>query len=472
VKSFIYRYNQLHHVCLKQQKLFYLEKITSIWHFTGVIIMKNIVRATISSATFTAGICIPVATLASGFAIIENSASGMGQAFAGAAAVAEDPSTIYFNPAGMMYLQGTQVTAGLHIIDSNANFKDKGSTNLALAGVPQGSEGGNAGDTFYVPNFYYVRDFGEKYKIGLGVSAPFGLGTKYRDAWMGRYTSTESVVKSVNINPAIAFRANDKLSIGLGMNFLYVDARLEKDIYQFGLPGPFAGTPDASAKVEGDSWEIGFNGGFIYEITPMTRIGVHYRSETTQNLEGDVRYRGLSPALAASPRFAQQDVAAQLDTPSTFSVSLTHQVNERLTLLGDVTHTKWSNFEELKVVGDNGAVVTQVEENWEDSYRVAVGMKYQYNKQWILRTGVAHDETPIDDTYRTSRIPGDDRIWLSFGASYTPTSNLTIDVGYSHLWVEDAKIDEEYPLLTANGHLKGEYDSDVDILSVQATWKF
>lgn len=425
-----------------------------------------------TSSIASASLCIPVASSASGFALIENSASGMGQAFAGAAAVAEDPSTIYFNPAGMMYLQGTQVTVGMHIIDSNSEFNDKGSTNLALAGVPQGGDGDNSGDTFFVPNFYYVRDFGEKYKFGLGVSAPFGLGTEYDGGWMGRYTSTESEVKSVNINPSIAFRANEKLAIGLGMNIQYIEARLEKDIYQFGLPGPFAGTPDGSAKVEGDSWHLGFNGGFIYEITPRTRMGVHYRSEIRHTLDGDARYKGLSPALSTIPRFARQDVEAKLDTPSTFSISLTHQLNDRLTLLGDLTHTKWSNFEELRIVGDNGAVVTHVDENWDDSYRIALGMKYQYNNQWLLRTGIAHDETPIDDKYRTSRIPGDDRIWLSFGASYAPSNNLTIDVGYAHLWVEDAKIDEEYPLLTANGTLKGDFDAYVDILSVQATWKF
>ncbi|MCP3848766.1 MAG: transporter [Gammaproteobacteria bacterium] len=434
--------------------------------------MKTLLQHAVAASMLASTLCMTTNSLASGFAIIENSASGMGQAFAGAAAVAEDPSTIYFNPAGMMYLEGTQVTAGMHIIKSDAEFKNEGSTNLALAGVPSGSEGGNAGDTFYVPNFYYVRDFGEKYKVGLGVNAPFGLGTEYKDDWMGRYAATNSELTSINFNPSIAFRANDKLAIGLGMNIQYLNAILEKDIYQFGI----AGTPDGSVKVEGDSWEFGFNGGFIYELTPQTRLGVHYRSEISHTLDGDIKYKGVSPALTGNPltapKFTNQGAKANIDTPSTFSISLTHQLNDRLTLLGDITHTKWSNFEELSIVGDNGVEVTQVDEKWSDSYRVSAGMKYQYNSQWIFRTGVAHDETPIDDKYRTARIPGDDRTWLSFGASYSPTKSLTIDVGYSHLWVEDADIDEEYALLSGSGELKGEFESDVDILSVQATWKF
>ena len=428
--------------------------------------MNKSLQVAVAASTLVSTLCLTTTTFASGFAIIENSASGMGQAFAGAAAVAEDPSTIYFNPAGMMYLEGTQVTAGMHIIDSDAEFNNKGSTDLTAYGVAQGGEGGNAGDTFYVPNFYYVQDFAEKYKIGIGVNAPFGLGTEYKDRWMGRYTSTKSEIKSININPAIAFRANDKLSIGVAMNIQYIEATLENNIY-------LGATPlEGESKLNGDSWEIGFNGGFIYEILPTTRIGVHYRSKISHTLDGDVKI-----TLPAS--VTKINAHAKLKTPATFSLSLTHDINDRLTLLGDVTHNDWSNFEELRVISNaNGATLSLVEQKWNDSYRYAVGMKYQYNNQWTLRTGVARDETPIDDDHRTSRIPGDDRTWLSFGASFSPNDSLTIDVGYSHLWVEDADIEEEYNIIPDNispgneGTLRGDFDSDVDILSVQATWKF
>ena len=421
--------------------------------------MKYSLQAAVASSLFVSGMNLSTNSFASGFAIIENSASGMGQAFAGAAAVAEDPSTIYFNPAGMMYLEGTQVTAGMHIVDSNAKFKDKGSTPVG------GGHGGNAGDTFFIPNFYYVQDFGEKYKIGLGVNAPLGLGTEYNKEWMGRYTSTESELKTININPAISFRANEKLSIGLGMNVQYIEATLKGHIYQGAL-----GMSDGRVKVTGDSWSMGFNGGFIYEVTPATRLGLHYRSKISQTLKGNVKFENMHALLGGDRK---KNATARIDTPATFSTSLTHQLNDRLTLLGDITFTQWSNFEELKVEDSNGnPIVPIVEEKWNDVFRYSLGMKYAYNKQWTFRTGVARDKTPIDDKRRTSRIPGDDRTWLSFGASYSPSTNLTIDVGYSHLWVEDAKIDEEYALLKSSGTLRGDYDSDVNILSAQATWKF
>ncbi len=413
----------------------------------------------IASSLLTSGLFLSGTSFASGFAIIENSASGMGQAFAGAAAVAEDPSTIYFNPAGMMYLEGTQVTAGLHIINSNAEFKDKGST------VTGGGDGGNSGDTFFVPNVYYVRDFGEKYKFGLGVNAPFGLGTTYKKDWMGRYASTESELKSINFNPSIAFRASDKLAIGLGVNLQYLEATLKSNIYQAAL-----GASDGKATITGDSWQWGFNAGFIYEFTPATRLGVHYRSEISHTLDGSAKFENMHALLGGDRKV---DAYANIDTPSTFSISLTHQLTDRLTLLGDISHTKWNNFEYLTVVDDqNGSIISQVEEKWSASYRIALGIKYQLSNQLILRTGIAHDQTPIDDQYRTSRIPGDDRDWLSFGASYLLNKNMSIDIAYSHLWVEDAKINEQYPLLTGAGELKGKFDSSVDIFSIQTTWKF
>ena len=275
--------------------------------------MKNSLQAAVAASILTSGLCLSGNSFASGFALIENSASGMGQAFAGAAAVAEDPSTIFFNPAGMMYLEGTQVTAALHIIDSDAEFNDKGSTPIG------GGDGGNAGDVFFVPNFYYVRDFAEKYKFGLGINAPFGLATEYDDGWMGRYASTNSEVKSININPAVSFRANERLAIGLGVNIQYLEATLESDL--------FLGASDGHVKIEGDSWEVGFNAGFIYEMTPATRLGVHYRSEIKHKLEGDVKFKNIPSYLSNYPPLTNQDASAKLDTPATFSISLTHQLN-------------------------------------------------------------------------------------------------------------------------------------------------
>jgi long-chain fatty acid transport protein len=433
------------------------------------IIMKKLLHLSVAGVLFSTGLSLSGHVYSSGFALIENSASGMGQAFAGAAAVAEDPSTLFFNPAGMTYLDGTQLTAGLHIVSSNAEFNDKGSTDPFGGAIIGNDEGGNAGGTHYIPNLYYVREFGEgKYRFGLGINAPFGLGTEYNDDWMGRYTSTKSEVKTVNINPAIAFKGSERLSIGLGINLQYIKATLESKINQSAFR-----SADARAKVTGDAWNVGYNGGVIYEYAAQSKLGLHFRSAINQDLEGKVKYTNVHPALEMIAGLVDKNVTAGIDTPSTLSASIAHQFNPKLTLLADITFTRWGNFETLHVVGDDGSNVSFVKENWNDVLRYSLGMKYQHNEKWIFRTGIALDETPIDNKYRTSRIPGDNRFWLSFGASYTPSKNLTLDVGYAHLWVENARIEEEFRLAgIGTGTLKGKYEATVDILSAQATWRF
>ncbi len=417
----------------------------------------------------TTTLCLSGYAAGSGFALIENSASGMGQAFAGAAAVAEDPSTVYFNPAGMTYLDGTQLTAALHIVNSNAHFHDKGSTDPFGGAIIGNNDGGNAGGTHYIPNLYYVREFGEgKYRFGLGINAPFGLGTEYDDGWIGRYTSTSSELQTININPAVAFKGTERLSIGLGANLQYIKATLKSNINQTAFS-----SDDARAKVTGEDWSIGINGGIIYEYATHSKFGLHYRGFINSTLAGKVNYDGVNPALAMLAGFTDKDVTAALETPAAFSASIAHQLNPKFTLLADITYTQWSSFETLHIVGDDDSNVSYVKENWNDVFRYSLGLKYQHNEKWIFRSGIAHDETPIDDAYRTSRIPGDDRFWLSFGASYFFSKNLSVDVGYAHLWVDDAKIDEEFRLAgIGTGTLKGKYKADVDILSAQATWRF
>ncbi len=202
-------------------------------------------------------------SMASGFALIEQSASQMGNAFAGASAFANDASTIYFNPAGMTRLN-RQAVVGVHLINTSAEFDGSGTD---PAGFPtSGGNGGDAGGLGVIPNFYFSTPLGNDLFAGIGVNVPFGLSTKYKDDWRGRYQAIDSEVKSVNFNPSIAYRVNNQFSIGAGVNLMYMDAKLTQKIDQgslcFGLLGPAACTglgltpqgSDASAKVEGDNW--------------------------------------------------------------------------------------------------------------------------------------------------------------------------------------------------------------------------
>ncbi|MES1986902.1 MAG: outer membrane protein transport protein, partial [Pseudomonadota bacterium] len=197
----------------------------------------------------------PMAAQAAGFALIEQSASGMGNAFAGGGAVAEDASTIFFNPAGMTYISGTQIVGAIHLIKPSAEFNNNGSVAGAGAGPfpsrPLGGSGGDAGDLSFVPNFYYKRDLTDTVKFGLGVNAPFGLKTEYDKDWIGRFQAIKSELKTVNINPAIAFKLNDQLSIGAGLSAMWAQAELTSAVNLV--------ASERTSKVQGDDWGFGFN---------------------------------------------------------------------------------------------------------------------------------------------------------------------------------------------------------------------
>jgi long-chain fatty acid transport protein len=407
---------------------------------------------------------------AAGFALIEQSASGMGNAFAGGSAAAEDASTIFFNPAGMTYIEGTQAAGALHLINPNAEFNNKGTVG-ANGGRPLGGEGPNAGDLAFVPNLYFMTDINPSIKVGVGINAPFGLKTEYDDKWMGRFQADKSEVKTININPSIAFKANDQLSLGFGVSIMRAEATLTRAV-NF---GPFG---EGSVKVKGDDWGFGFNLGAIYQATADTRIGVAYRSKVEQHLDGDVKFQrpvGLpAPFVAGTPNGG---VKADLTLPENFSVSAFSKLDDKWDLMGDVTWTRWSQFKELKIVRDNDKVLTTTPENWDNTLRYSVGVSYHYSDALKLRAGLAYDEEAISDKFRTARIPGNDRKWLSLGAGWQVSPVSKVDVGYSHLFISDAKIDDNQTAvsLTApfnSGRLKGDFEGSVDILSLQYTHNF
>jgi long-chain fatty acid transport protein len=221
--------------------------------------------------------------------------------------------------------------------------------------------------------------------------------------------------------------------------------------------------------VKGDDWGFGYNLGAIYQITPDTRLGLAYRSKVDQHLKGDVRF---STSGGATPN---SDVNAEVTLPETLSLSSFTRLDETWDLLADVTWTRWSRFRELAVFRDSGALLTATPENWNNTMRYSIGLNYKYSDTLKLRAGLAYDEEAIDDEFRTVRIPGNDRKWLSFGAGWQATPNTKLDIGYAHLFISDTSIDDNQVATTptpSKGRITGEYDASVDIISMQVTHNF
>jgi long-chain fatty acid transport protein len=422
---------------------------------------------------------------AAGFALIEQSASGVGNAFAGGSASAEDASTIFFNPAGMTRLPGKQIVVGVHAIDPSATFNNQGST-LAPPAPPQpltGGNGGDAGGWSYVPNLYFSWELNDKLWLGLGVNAPFGLQTEYESGWVGRYQALNSQLKSININPSIAYKVNDKVSLGLGFSAQRAEATLSKAIDSsticlgtlggatcnaFGLAVPQ--TRDASQELTADAWGYGFNLGALFQISPDMRIGISYRSQINYTLSGTSTFTGVPAPINQSPQLQSSAATADLTVPDSASVSVFQTFGDKWEMMGDITWTHWSVFDQLVVQFANGAPNNVTPENWRDTWRFSLGLNYKFNEQWKLRTGVAWDQTPVpNSTSRTARIPDNSRTWVAVGGSWYFTKGASLDFSYAHLFVPNTPIDHTEQ---ASGVLIGNYDNSVNIVSVQVVFSF
>ncbi len=427
--------------------------------------------------------------MGAGFSLIEQSVSGLGNAYAGGAAVAEDATTIYYNPAGLIRLDGQEIILGSHIISPSAKFHNEGSTHVTRAAL-LGDEGGNGGVTVIVPNLYYSRKFSDKVSMGIGINSPFGLATNYDEGWVGRYHALESKVMTVNINPSIAFKITEQLSVGAGFSAQYLKARLSKAIdfgtldaigafIPLGIPAGALGlTPQSSdgfVSLEGDSWGMTYNLGLLFELSKNTRFGAAYRSRVEHTLRGDADYKDVPVGLTTAPIFRDGEAEASVTLPDSFSISAFHQLNSQWMIMADFTWTNWSLFDELVVDPDNPYQSNDVTvENWQDNYRYSIGVTYMPIKELAIRAGSAYDTSAVKSKeYRTPRIPDSDRIWVAIGASYKLNKMFRFDIGYAHLFVNDPEIDKD-PVGEdmLRGGLKGKYEAHVDIFSAQLNLTF
>lgn len=397
---------------------------------------------------------------ASGFALNEQSVSGMGTNFAGRSSSADDSTTVFGNPAGMARLKRQEVSLGAAAIIAKTDINDASGSAVLGGAITQPVAGSNDGDMVpftAVPFGYYVNPLSDKWAVGFGVYAPFGLITDYEGGFQGRFFGDYSEVKVVTAQPTVSYRFNDQLSVGVGLTVNRISGQLESAV-------PALATSESRVKIKGDDTALGYNVGVLYEFTPQTRAGLTYHSMVDYKLEGDTRISGSDLALGGIGAYGKYDASLKLKTPESADFSITHELDDQWTLYGGATFTRWSRLESIVVQNEGlnptaGAQFGTIaeEQEWHDTWAYAIGASYQLNKQVVLRAGLGMDQSPTNNEHRSPRIPTGDRKTLSLGLGWSPTDDLTIDVAYSYLKEEDVDIDQSRAY--AGGALVENYSS-------------
>ncbi|ENM5732784.1 outer membrane protein transport protein [Vibrio mimicus] len=401
-------------------------------------------------------------TQAAGFQLAEYSATGLGRAYAGEAAMADNASAQWRNPAMLTYLNGTQVSAGAIYVNPNVDVD--GTVKHQQLGQTAASSKDFAHDAV-IPNFYLSHQLNEQVVLGFALGTNYGmetdLGTEFAASHFGNQASVIS--KEANLN--IAYQILPQLSIGGGVRYVMGEGH-------FGATAPAKnalklpqGTTLKYMEGEDNSW--GWQVGTAWQINEDHRLGFAYKSEVMMDFEGHaegITYGAYKPGMMS------------IALPATAELASFHQLNEQWAIHASLNWTDWSSFKELTAVFPEKSDLIK-SENWEDNYRFAIGTTYQYDAKLALRAGVAYDTSAVDDKNRTATIPETDRTWLSLGASYVATPQLTLDAGFTYIFAKDATIseprdDSDKPSALIGGAFDANVTGNVWLIGVQANYRF
>jgi len=439
--------------------------------------------------------CLSSQVFASGFAILEQNVTNLGLAYSGTAALAEDASTGYFNPAGLTRLGESEVVLSGILINGSFDFTATGSNNTFLPNLPvRGSQEDNPGTLNMVPTFHLSKRIDDRWIASFNVTAPFGLNSEYDSHGIARYTATNSSIKSLDFSPSIAYEFSPCLSFGAGADALWARAKLE---VATGIGA--ANSADGFQKNAAEGWAYGWHAGIMWTPMLSTRIGLTYRSHL--NLDAEGNSENLTPftggaifAAAAESQYTLSRVRSNITLPETWTLSLFHEFNDQFAVTADAAWTNWSRFHTLRLrfepnrsvpfgallggVGSTAGIDTDTWEHFKDSRRLALGMIYKYDQNWLFRIGTAYDQTPVRDEFRTARLPDSDRIWAAIGGALKVNEAFRIDFGYAHLFFEGSSINERAPFgpnsdtPVSSARLAGDYSGHADILGVQMRYDF
>jgi long-chain fatty acid transport protein len=392
-------------------------------------------------------------SLAAGYSTGIYSTSGLATAYAGSATGIHDVSDMFFNPATIAEAKKNEFIASISYLDLRIDA-DGASAN-SKGNKVSGTESRDAGNNAFVPAFYLASPLNDKTTFGLSITSPFGLSTEYGKNWVGRYEALKSSIKTININPSLAYKITDKLAVAVGVQAQYYQAILTKavDLSSYGAS-------DGFGKAQGSDWGYGYNLGTTYKFNDQLKFGLGYRSKIDYKITGTTRL--LSNDIGSS----YSKFNAKTTTPESLTGGVAYKLNDKVELAYDTTWTRWSRLKSLTINAYQDSNLTDSSNfNWKDSFLYSLGANFTLNNKWLLRAGTAYEKDAVTDAGREPRVPSGDRIWTTFGFSYKVSESLAIDSSYVHEFFRTVKSNLAADSATTSS-FSAKYKTRVDVISV------
>lgn len=409
--------------------------------------MRNFRQVILAGVAVSALVGAVSSARAGGFALREQSAVGLGNAFAGAAAGGSGLGSMFWNPATMTNFAGIQSSLALFAIMPNSKITPTSGTSVALQLSNGLTDSGDMAQDAVIPASYASYQVNDSVWLGLSINSPYGLVTQNPHNWAGQIFGRTSKVMSINATPTLAYRINDQLSVAAGVQIMKFKVRLTQ------ATGVSAGA--SSATLEGDDIAFGYTLGATYKPMPGTEIGIGYRSQVKPKLEGTL--------TTGSPI----DIHSDLTLPDQVTVGLRQTITDEFTFLTGFEWTHWSKFTRFPVLTTSGATATTLTFDYKNGWYASLGGEYKLNTAWTLRAGLGFEHSPINNENRSVRLPDSNRTWTSIGATYELNDQISFDASYAHLFAKSGTITSTGSGLTLTANTKG----SVDIFAVGLNFK-
>jgi long-chain fatty acid transport protein len=429
---------------------------------------KFLFRASLVAASVAAA----SSAYSAGFALNDHSATASGKALAGVAASNEDISASFWNPALFVNAQDTTVfVSGAYVMPSMdvTNISANNATAAGGSSIAGSSTNSDSVDNTLVPSFYLAKPLSDKTVAGISLNVPFGLSGDYGQDWAGRFHATETAVQDIALSFSLAHRMNDWVSVGASVQVHKAEIVLESGV---GSTVALAGG-EGIGRIEADDTGYGYSLGVALEPQKGTRIGLGYRSEVDFDFKGDVKYTGVSTGLSTAKGLVDANVSDSVTLPSVLTLGLEQDLTPKLTLGLTAIRTGWGSLDGLNIDFDSNQDNSVLTFGFEDQWMYSAGLTYDYSDKLTLRTGVAMDNSPVTNEYRSARTPDGDRKWISVGGTYDFNDMTSATFAFTHVMIEDVSVNRTN--LTEDkgrGKLKADYKSSANVISVAMNMAF